>query len=767
MVSPVPHRATPKLFFAATILLSAFLLFQVQPLIAKLILPWFGGSAAVWTSCMLFFQMALLGGYAYAHWLNDQTGGRQTIIHLGLLAASLLCLPILPSAWWKPQGTDDPLLRILGLLAATVGLPYFLLSSTSPLLQSWYSRSNGGAIPYRLFALSNAGSMAGLLTYPILVEPYLTNRAQAWMWSIAYAAFAIVCGTVAFRSRGNRLEKVERQPGDLGLPPLFKEKLLWMGLAACASALLLAVTNHVTQNIAPIPFLWVLPLSLYLLSFILCFDSDRWYNRRFFAAFAALTLPAMAFAIVNRTNFWNLKVEVGFFCAAIFILFMVCHGELAGRRPSPAYLTSFYLMVSLGGAIGGLLIGFAAPYLFNAVYELQVIVTLTSLLFVYLLWIARGKYADAPVPAAQMRAKVVLALWTALLVSYAIFRIVSTIGQGTIGQGTIGQGTYDAPVVFCLTGMAAAYFAWFGGKSRSAGRFLNARFAGFAIAAGLSLGLGTYLAKNTWLSINRSRVVARNFYGSLQVYDWPGATGTQGPVRILRHGTIDHGKQFLWERNRLRPTTYFTGNSGIGLAIHALQRQGPMRVGIVGLGAGTIAAYGRPVDNYRYYEINPLVLRVAATEFSFLRDCAARHDVLLGDARLVLERQTGQHFDLLVVDAFSGDAIPVHLLTREAWALYWRHLNPDGVLAVHVSNGYLNLAPVVAMGAAESGKRAMKVSYDGSDMDEEAASDWVLVTSRSGFFEQAELKRTAEKITPIAGLHAWTDDYSNVYRLLW
>src|SRR5580658_5946439 len=259
-------------------LLFAFLLFQVQPLIAKLILPWFGGSAAVWTSCMLFFQMALLGGYTYAHWLSDQTGKRQTIIHTGLLIVSLLSLPILPSVWWKPDGPGDPLLRILGLLTATVGLPYFLLASTSPLLQSWYSRSNGGAMPYRLFALSNAGSMLGLLTYPVLVEPYLTNRQQAWMWSISYIAFVLVCGVVAWWSRGGREVTREAVPV-LTAPPSWADRFIWMGLAACASALLLAVTNHLTQNIAAIPFLWVLPLSLYLLSFILCFDSDRWYLR--------------------------------------------------------------------------------------------------------------------------------------------------------------------------------------------------------------------------------------------------------------------------------------------------------------------------------------------------------------------------------------------------------------------------------------------------------------------------------------------------------
>jgi hypothetical protein len=365
----------PALLIAATILLSSFLLFQVQPLIAKLILPWFGGSAAVWTSCMLFFQITLLGGYAYAHWVNSRVGTRQTVIHLGLLGASLLSLPILPSTLWKPQGTEDPLLRILGLLTVTVGLPYFLLSSTSPLLQSWYSRSNGGAMPYRFFALSNAGSMLGLLTYPVLVEPYLTNRQQAWMWSITYVAFVFTCATVVWRSRRGRSEApAARQEAT---PPSLADRFIWIGVAASASALLLSVTNHMTQNVAAIPFLWVLPLSLYLLSFILCFDSDRWYKRRIFVRLAAVALPSMAFAITSAGNTQNLRLALAFFCTSLFILFMVCHGELAYRRPAPAYLTSFYLMVSIGGAIGGLLIGFAAPYFLNALYDLPVVVCLT------------------------------------------------------------------------------------------------------------------------------------------------------------------------------------------------------------------------------------------------------------------------------------------------------------------------------------------------------------------------------------------------------
>src|ERR1700722_17826929 len=297
--SPPTGNSIPRVpapLFALTILLSAFLLFQVQPLIAKLILPWFGGSAAVWTSCMLFFQVALLAGYAYAHWITRQSGARQTFFHLGLLALSFLSLPISPSAWWKPQRAEDPLLRILGLLAATVGLPYFLLSSTSPLLQSWYSRSNGGAMPYRFFALSNAGSMLGLLTYPILIEPYLTAGQQAWMWSISYIAFVAVCTLVAWRSASGAIREpvAETTAAVSETPaPVWRDRLVWMGLAACASALLLAVTNHLTQNVAAIPFLWVLPLSLYLLSFILCFDSDRWYNRWLFTRLAAVAVPGI------------------------------------------------------------------------------------------------------------------------------------------------------------------------------------------------------------------------------------------------------------------------------------------------------------------------------------------------------------------------------------------------------------------------------------------------------------------------------------------
>ena len=685
--SPAPR--VPALLFGVTIIASAFLLFQVQPLIARLILPWFGGSAAVWTSCMLFFQVALLGGYAYAHWLGRFPGPTQAAVHCTLLAASLTLLPILPAPAWKPQSGDDPLLRIFGLLAATVGLPYFLLSSTSPLLQSWYSRSNAGAIPWRFFALSNAGSMAGLLAYPVLVEPILTNREQAWGWSLAYGAFAVLCAAVAFRMR-RTAQRATASEAPSGPGPRLSERMLWIALAACASALLLAFTNHLTQNVAAIPFLWVLPLSLYLLSFILCFDSDRWYNRWLFIRLGAITLPSVAYAISDGGMISNLPLAIGFYSVTLFILLMICHGELARRKPAPAWLTSFYLMVSAGGALGGLLVGFAAPYMFNALYDLPVVLVLTSFVLVWLIW-----------------------------------------------RETSGK-----------PGTAGSRISW-----------------AFALASGLALGMAIFLGQDTYKDVGHARLLTRNFYGALVVFDSRGEN-VMGPYRTLRHGTIDHGEQFLWPQNQRHPTTYYARFSGVGRAMSVLQSQGPMNVGVIGLGAGTLMTYARPIDRYTVYDINPAVPKIAATQFTFLRDCMAPHEIVLGDARLSLEREQRRNFDLLAVDAFSGDAIPVHLLTREAFRLYWRHLKPDGVLAVHVSNKYLNLAPVVALAAAEDGKRAMKIAYNGDDDREESASDWVLVSSRPGFFDQPEISRTDDKIQPIKGLREWTDDYSNLYRIL-
>ena len=741
------------LLFGLTILLSAFLLFQVQPLIAKLILPWFGGSAAVWTTCMLFFQLALLGGYAYAHWLIDHPGKRQTFIHVGLMLLSLAALPILPSATWKPMPGADPLWRILGLLAATVGLPYFLLSSTSPLLQSWYSRSTGGAMPYRFFALSNIGSMVGLLSYPIFVEPWLRNQEQAWMWSGGYVLFVIVCATVALTSRSTRMAAEQETRTESGPAPSLKDRLLWMMLAACPSALLLAMTNHLTQNIAPIPFLWVLPLCLYLLSFILCFDSDRWYRRGFFGVAAGIALPWMAFEMIEQ-KIGGIQLAVAFFSAVMFILFMVCHGELSRRRPAPRHLTGFFLMVSLGGAIGGLLIGFAAPIFFNALYDLPLVVTLTTIVLLTLLWRGQDRVSGpaSEDPAKDNRMTYVLA---GLLLAFVAYRMVGAVA---FKAPKFLSSLYDTMFFFGLAGMAGAYLL---ARARAA---LDRRMLAFVVGAGIAASVTTSLVRNEWRNDIDSRVLVRNFYGALKVYD--NKADTKGAVRILRHGTIDHGEQFLDMRYRRQATAYFTHNSGIGVAMLAVDKLGPKKVGVIGLGAGTLAAYGRGGDQMRFYDINPLVKWVADTQFYFLRDCPAANDFVLGDARLVLEQEPSNQYDVLVVDAFSGDAIPVHLLTAEAWKLYWKHLKPDGVLAVHVSNKYLRLAPVVALGAEASGKEARLVTYEDDTEEEEASSDWVIVTGREGFFDQPGVKEKITVIKPIPGLKAWTDDYSNLYRIL-
>ncbi len=746
-------RGVSTLLFGLTILLSAFLLFQVQPLIAKLILPWFGGSAAVWTTCMLFFQLALLGGYAYAHWLIDHPGRRQTYIHVGLMVLSLAALPILPSATWKPVPGADPLWRILGLLAATVGLPYFLLSSTSPLLQSWFSKSTGGAMPYRFFALSNIGSMVGLLSYPILVEPWLRNGEQAWMWSGGYVLFVVVCATVALKSRSTRVAAEQTEAAPSGPAPTMGDRALWMVLAACPSALLLAMTNHLTQNIAPIPFLWVLPLVLYLLSFILCFDSDKWYRRGAFGVWAALALPCMAYEIIE-VEISNIRLAVAFFSGVMFILFMVCHGELSRRRPAPRYLTGFFLMVSLGGAAGGLLIGFAAPYLFNALYDLPLVVALTTIVLLYLLW--RGQDREsAPASANPSQDNRMTYSLMGLLLLYVAFRM---IGAAAFKQPKFLSALYDTPFFFGLTGMAAAYLL---ARSKAAA---DRRMIAFVVGAGIAVGVTASLGQDEYRSDSDSRVLVRNFYGALKVYDRK--ADTKGMVRTLKHGTIDHGEQFLDMRYRREPTAYFTHNSGIGVGMLAMDKLGPKKMGVIGLGAGTLAAYGRGGDTMRFYDINPLVKQVADAQFYFLRDCPATNDFVLGDARLVLEQEPSNQYDVLVVDAFSGDAIPVHLLTDEAWKLYWKHLKPDGLLAVHVSNRYLRLGPVVALGAAANGKDARMVSYEDDTEEEEASNDWVLVTSRPGFFDQPGVKEKVSAIKPIPGLKAWTDDYSNLYRIL-
>ena len=676
------------ILYALTIVVSAFLLFQVQPVIAKIILPWFGGSAAVWTVCLLFFQMALLLGYLYAHALVRYLKPRtQMLVHAGLLLGSALALPVYPSASWKPLGGADPTLRILGLLAVTVGLPYFLLSTTGPLLQAWYARRFQNAMPYRLYALSNAGSMFALVSYPFLFEPVFTTHQQAWMWSAAYGVFVVLCGVTAINSGMAPSAVTEAEAEAVEKPPV-KRYLTWLLLPAVASLLLLAITNHISQNVAAIPFLWVLTLSIYLLTFILCFEGSGWYRRNPYLQLLAVALGSMAYALsVDATGSVPIRVMVPLFAMGLFTCCMVCHGELARLKPDPRYLTHFYLMIAAGGALGGLLVGLVAPHLFNAIYEMPLGLVACAVL---VLWVLRQ---DAELKWFQR--------WR-----------------------------QPAPIV----------------------------------AGVLTVALAVFVGLQIRDSVRGSRELDRNFYGALKVRDNGPATQLDA-TRTLTNGTINHGEQFLNPARRDWPTTYYGPETGVGLAIREKGKSGAIRVGVIGLGTGTLAAYGRLGDYYRFYEINPLVLRLAHTEFTFLPDCRAQVDVAMGDARLSLERESPENFDVLAVDAFSSDSIPVHLLTLEAIKLYFRHLRPDGVLAVHISNRYLDLEPVLAGETRATGKMARVVDTDDDDTQDVFGATWVLMTAPASGFHGEELKNSTE-IGSQRIVRLWTDDYSNLFRIL-
>ena len=636
---------------------------------------------------MLFFQATLLAGYAYAHVLIKKLDGRrQAVVHIGLLVVSIALLPIIPNIAWKPLGGENPTFRILGLLATTIGLPYFLLSTTSPLLQAWFSRANSGAIPYRLFALSNFASFLALVSYPPLVEPNFPNRIQAIVWSIGFAAFALVCAVSAWFSRNDTDAVSTAGQDEDDAPPSFQSLMLWMGLAACPSILLLTVTTHLTQDVASIPFLWIIPLVLYLLTFILCFESTRFYWRPIYLLLSLPALGGMAFLLWPMANLpggyeLTMKQNVGVFIASFFIIAMVCHGELVRLKPHPRHLTLFYVMLSVGGAVGGLFVGLIAPNLFNAYYEFQIGLGVTACLIVTVL-----------MPKDEKKQRI----WgTAMLV------------------------------------ILGGYLAFLGVVQRD-----------------LMKG---YVK------------VARNFYGQLRIEE-------EDDVKKLMHGVINHGTQVTTQEGRRKATTYYCPSSGVGEAVLSRDEGVPQRIGVIGLGTGTLASYGRAGDSVRIYEINPIVLQIASTDFTYLADAranGAKVDVAMGDARLSLEREPTQGFDVLGVDAFSGDSIPVHLLTRESFQLFFRHLKPHGILAVHISNRYLDLKPVVTAAASELGK--VSLLYERDETDEEPqcfGSTWVLVVDKSLRDTRPRLFEQGFEIFPTAGFRTWTDDYSNLYKIL-
>ncbi len=687
----VKTSSRPMAIYGLTVLLSAFLLFQVQPIIAKMILPWFGGGSAVWNCCMMFFQITLLLGYLYAHFLNSLRNPRtQAVAHCALLAASLAVLPILPNPAWRTAAVGHPSLWILALLAATVGLPYFALSATSPLLQAWYAR-RGAGLPYRLFAVSNLGSLLGLLSYPFFFEPRLRSENQGILWSAAYGCFVVLCGTVAWAAARSAVSAQLVEAGDplpeIASRPPWRDRVLWVGLAAAASMLLLSVTTHLTQNVAPVPLLWVVPLSAYLLSFILCFEAPGIYRRSIFLPLSAAATWFMAYQLTPAHAHIPTMLAIVVLTGGIFVCSMACHGELARLKPSGSHITAFYVAVSLGGAMGGLFVALVAPNLFN-------------------------EYAEYP-----------------------------------IGLGLLA----------IFVGLACAR-----GWRESTGRHR------------LWLGLGAPLlgCLLIWLGIivrqmpNDCRVVVRNFYGQLRVRDVAASEEDGEARRRLIHGLTIHGEQIMAGPLRRSPGTYFCPQSGIGRAMQA-QAGVPRRIGILGLGCGALAAYGRKGDVIRIYEINPLVLTLAQTEFSYLHDSRARIETVTGDGRLALESEPGQGFDLLVMDAFSGDSVPVHLVTREAFRTYFHHLKPGGILAVNISNTYLDLKPVVAAAAAGLGKTALAYDFDPEDDDKVCfASSWALLMEHDAAAARPALQAAGTALAPDPGFRQWTDDYSGMLTIL-
>ena len=667
-----------QILFAVTIFLSSFLLFLIQPLVAKQILPWFGGAAAVWTTCLLFFQALLLGGYLYAHAATRYLGPRtHAILHACLLAASLAALPAVVDPSWKPTGTEEPVWRILALLVASIGLPYFMLSSTGPLVQVWYARALQRS-PYRLFALSNVGSLVALLAYPVAVEPWFPTRLQAYAWSAGAALFVVLSiasafvGSAAPRPRSSGTAQDDDAPA-----PRPRDYTAWTLLAALASFMLLAVSNHIVQNIASIPFLWIAPLALYLASFILCFEGDSWYRRGPYLALLAAGLVVMAWFLDSL----DLKLAIPVYLAGLVLVCMFCHGEVAAGRPGVRHLTGFYLAVSLGGVLGAVLVAVVAPLVLTGHFELGL-----GLAACAIFALVRGNR---------------LVWWTRFAFAPVLVAVVVLVAQQIHAYGE------------------------------------NVTFA------------------------------VRDFYGAFRVIR---SSVGEATVQELRHGRILHGAQFVEPpEKRAMPLTYYSPATGLGVVLNALRPGAPRRIGMVGLGAGTLAAYGKAGDVIRFYEIDPLVVRIAKTEFHYLGDTPARVEIALGDARLSLEREPSQQFDVLAVDAFSGDAIPVHLLSSEAIDLYLRHLRPDGVLLFHVTNRYLDLAPLLARIAEAKGLKAGLISYEPTDEEEAlqyASSDWAVLSRDRAVFELPEVAAVAKPLKAREGTPLWTDDFNNLLRVL-
>jgi hypothetical protein len=685
--------------FAISIFLSAFLLFQIQPMIGKFILPWFGGTPAVWSTTMLFFQVLLTGGYAYAYWLIGRVkSNRQSVIHIALSVVALLVVAVLAFAWTspitpptalKPADVSSPVLDIFKLLIISVGLPYFMLASNGPLMQAWFSHIFPQGSYARLYSLSNLGSLLGLLAYPTLIEPNLSLKSQGWLWSSGFILFGLLIIFIAFQ---NRRAAPLSTPVTASAPssgrPSSALLSLWIALSATASLLLLSITNQISQEVAVIPFLWILPLSLYLLSFIFAFSGERGYNRKLYLILFAFSVVLILYVLINLESV-HVYIQILAYCLLMFSACMLCHGELYLLRPDAQHLTSFYLMVSIGGALGGIFTSLIAPFIFNGYWEFMVALAMTLALWLTVLRTGRADNHSA---------------WARFMLT--VF-LISTVMLSLVGNFT-----------------------------------------------------GTLFSK-------------RNFYGVIRVRELIPDNSTE-PAYAMSHGITVHGLQFIKPELRDAPTTYYINDGGAGVALlnHPRAGQG-LKVGLLGLGVGTLAVYGQPGDDYRLYEINSIVTDLADGQggyFSFVSDSKANITTVLGDARISLERELAdgqpQNFDVLVLDTFSSDSIPVHLVTKEAFDLYLKHLAPDGIIAAHISNRHLDLQPVFWQLAQYYGLQIVSVNYPGDDQGG-YPTDWLLLTRDPALLEIPAIQSHSVDMSGYTtNLKLWTDDYSNLFQIL-
>ena len=670
-----------RLLFAGAVFLGSFLLFLVEPIAAKQLLPVLGGSAAVWITCLVFFQTTLLGAYLYAHWMAQRPRWSLyfALLLVGFASAVSWCVRNAGAG----GGSTHPILTVFAVLGRTIGLPFLVLGTTSPLMQVWWARLHGSGIPYRLFALSNLASLLALGLYPTLIEPRLTLEAQRIAWCCGFAVFAVITGVLAWKARTAMARPITQNvtaEAEEGMPALPAQKLLWILLPMGAAMQLSAVTSYLTANIAAIPLLWILPLAVYLLTIIIAFEFPHLLPRSLLARFLILMLAGLGYALSKQDVEWPLRISIGFFLIEAFASCLFCHSEAYRLRPRRASeSTMFYLLFAAGGALGSFVIGILFPLLFR-------------------------------------------------------FNI-------------------DLVITCCFTALLAMLVTWEDGWSSR-----------------LLWGVATIVmaVQILWINIVNQRnttVAVRNFYGALRVKQKVAVPGIT--LRTLTNGNVEHGTQiFGTDEERKTPTSYYAEDSGVGLAIRVCCNGRPRKIGVIGLGAGTIAAYGRPGDRIQFYEINPAVEPIARNVFTYIRDSGAHVSIVEGDARTSLVKEPPQGFDVLVVDAFSGDAIPLHLLTTQALALYRRHLAPGAVIAFHISNRHVDLEAPIALLAKTAGMEAVTVATAANDRRGEFTATWMLLSDNQDFFALPEIARAAKYPEPVPGLRPWTDDYSALLPVL-